>query len=95
MDALRHPDPRPLVRHAFWPKDYFPLRKDAVPPDHFDDDSVSFTFTSVGGEGVYDGDASCCLEAGLQDQTIDQRFSLFQSRIRMFLNASKLSRLAL
>ena len=28
--AEGHPDPRPLVRHAFWPADYFPLRKDAV-----------------------------------------------------------------
>ena len=23
--AAGHPDPRPLVRHAFWPEDYFPL----------------------------------------------------------------------
>jgi len=30
IQAIGHPDPRPLVRHAFWPKDYFPLRKDAV-----------------------------------------------------------------
>ena len=28
--AVGHPDPRPLVRHAFWPADYFPLRQDAV-----------------------------------------------------------------
>ncbi|PYO26899.1 MAG: hypothetical protein DMD86_18920 [Candidatus Rokuibacteriota bacterium] len=26
---LDHPDPRPLVRHGFWPEDFFPLRKDA------------------------------------------------------------------
>ena len=42
------------MRHAFWPKDYFPLRKDAVPPDHFEDDGTPFPFTSVGGEGVYE-----------------------------------------
>jgi Ni,Fe-hydrogenase III large subunit/Ni,Fe-hydrogenase III component G len=54
IEALGHPDPRPLVRHAFWPKDYFPLLKDAVPPEHFDDDSLPFPFTSVGGEGVYE-----------------------------------------
>ena len=54
IEALGHPDPRPLVRHAFWPKDYFPLRKDAVPPDHFEDDGTPFPFTSVGGEGVYE-----------------------------------------
>jgi Ni,Fe-hydrogenase III large subunit/Ni,Fe-hydrogenase III component G len=28
---LGHPDPRPLVRHAGWPREYFPLRKDAEP----------------------------------------------------------------
>ena len=54
IEAIGHPDPRPLVRHAFWPKDYFPLRKDAAPPDHFDDDSRPFPFTPVGGEGVYE-----------------------------------------
>ena len=24
-----HPDPRPLVKHGFWPDRYYPLRKDA------------------------------------------------------------------
>ncbi|HEU4366830.1 MAG TPA: NADH-quinone oxidoreductase subunit C [Methylomirabilota bacterium] len=48
-----HPDPRPLVRHGFWPSDYFPLRKDAVPRE-FTDDGRSFPFTEVGGEGVYE-----------------------------------------
>src|SRR3990172_570480 len=32
IEAVGHPDRRPLVRHAFWPEDYFPLRKDAAPP---------------------------------------------------------------
>ena len=50
--ALGHPDPRPLVRHAFWPEDYFPLRKDATPRD-FHDDAQAFPFQQVGGEGVY------------------------------------------
>ncbi len=54
IEAIGHPDPRPLVRHAFWPKDYFPLRKDAVPPEHLEDDGTPFPFTSVGGEGVYE-----------------------------------------
>ena len=31
IEATGHPDPRPLVRHGFWPEDYFPLRKDAAP----------------------------------------------------------------
>jgi len=52
--ATGHPDPRPLVRHAFWPTDYFPLRKDAVPPESFDDDGTPFPFAQVAGEGVYE-----------------------------------------
>jgi Ni,Fe-hydrogenase III large subunit/Ni,Fe-hydrogenase III component G len=51
--AEGHPDPRPLVRHGFWPSDYFPLRKDAVPRE-FTDDGHAFPFTEVGGEGVYE-----------------------------------------
>ena len=51
--ALGHPDPRPLVRHAFWPEDYFPLRKDAASRD-FHDDAQAFPFQQVGGEGVYE-----------------------------------------
>jgi Ni,Fe-hydrogenase III large subunit/Ni,Fe-hydrogenase III component G len=54
IEAMGHPDPRPLVRHAFWPQNYFPLRKDAVPPDNFEDDGTPFPFKSVGGEGVYE-----------------------------------------
>jgi Ni,Fe-hydrogenase III component G len=53
IGALGHPDPRPLVRHAFWPADYFPLRKDAGMRD-FHDDGRSFPFTEVAGEGVYE-----------------------------------------
>jgi Ni,Fe-hydrogenase III large subunit/Ni,Fe-hydrogenase III component G len=51
--ALGHPDPRPLVRHAFWPVDWFPLRKDAAPRE-FHDDGQPFPFQQVGGEGVYE-----------------------------------------
>ena len=51
--AEGHPDPRPLVRHAFWPADYFPLRKDAALRE-FVDDGRAFPFTEVGGEGVYE-----------------------------------------
>jgi len=53
IPAAGHPDPRPLVRHGFWPEDYFPLRKDAgVRP--FRDDGHPFPFQQVGGEGVYE-----------------------------------------
>jgi Ni,Fe-hydrogenase III large subunit/Ni,Fe-hydrogenase III component G len=51
--ATGHPDPRPLVRHGFWPRDYFPLRKDARPRE-FADDGRPFPFQEVGGEGVYE-----------------------------------------
>ena len=51
--SLNHPDPRPLMRHGFWPEDYFPLRKDAGSRD-FRDDGRPFPFTEVGGEGVYE-----------------------------------------
>jgi Ni,Fe-hydrogenase III large subunit len=51
--AEGHPDPRPLVRHGFWPPDYFPLRKDGGPRE-FSDDGRPFPFTEVGGEGVYE-----------------------------------------
>ena len=54
IKAVAHPDSRPLVRHAFWPEDYFPLLKDAQPPDKFEDDGTPFPFTPVGGEGVYE-----------------------------------------
>jgi Ni,Fe-hydrogenase III large subunit/Ni,Fe-hydrogenase III component G len=48
-----HPDPRPMVRHGFWPEDYFPLRKDAVRPDLVDD-GRGFPFGQVAGEGVFE-----------------------------------------
>ncbi|MBI3490770.1 MAG: NADH-quinone oxidoreductase subunit C [Acidobacteria bacterium] len=48
-----HPDPRPLVKHAFWPDQYYPLRKNVRPPE-FADDGRPFPFTAVGGEGVYE-----------------------------------------
>src|SRR6266487_765449 len=54
IEAVGHPDRRPLVRHAFWPETYYPLRKDAVPPERFEDDGTPFPFLPVGGEGVYE-----------------------------------------
>ncbi len=48
-----HPDPRPLVRHGFWPETFHPLRHDAVTPD-FTDDGRPFPFTAVEGDGVYE-----------------------------------------
>ncbi|MBI3733279.1 MAG: NADH-quinone oxidoreductase subunit C, partial [Chloroflexi bacterium] len=54
IEPVGHPDLRPLVRHGFWPADYFPLRKDAAPPEQFEDDGTPFPFLPVGGEGVYE-----------------------------------------
>ncbi|MGH7492968.1 MAG: NADH-quinone oxidoreductase subunit C [bacterium] len=48
------PDLRPLVRHAFWPEDFHPLRKNAALPEKFDDDGTPFPFRPVAGEGVYE-----------------------------------------
>ena len=49
-----HPDPRPLVRHGFWPDNYYPLRKGEPLPPPFADDGRPFPFKTVGGEGVYE-----------------------------------------
>jgi len=49
-----HPDPRPLVRHGFWPADFHPLRKNEPLPPPFVDDGRPFPFKEVGGEGVYE-----------------------------------------
>jgi Ni,Fe-hydrogenase III large subunit len=50
---IDHPDPRPLVRHGFWPEDFFPLRKDAAVPS-FGDEGRPFPFGEVEGPGVYE-----------------------------------------
>lgn len=55
IKSVRHPDTRPLVRRAFWPEGYHPLRKDSAPPaEPFKDDGAPFPFPSVAGEGVYE-----------------------------------------
>jgi len=54
IEATGHPDRRALVRHAFWPKEYHPLRRGSVLPGTFEDDGTPFPFLPVGGEGVYE-----------------------------------------
>ena len=54
LRAEGHPDPRPLVRHGFWPETYHPLRKDAVPPESFKDLGQPFPFQQVEGEGIFE-----------------------------------------
>ena len=53
ITPLGHPDPRPLVRHGYWPESFHPLRHDAVTPE-FTDDGRPFPFTPVEGDGVYE-----------------------------------------
>lgn len=53
IEAIDHPDTRQLVRHSYWPENYFPLRKDFVQPEKFEGFSP-FPFKPVGGEGVYE-----------------------------------------
>ncbi|NUO78433.1 NADH-quinone oxidoreductase subunit C [candidate division KSB1 bacterium] len=54
IQATGSPDRRPLVRHGFWPEDFFPLRKDTTEPPQFEDDGTPFPFLPVSGEGVYE-----------------------------------------
>jgi Ni,Fe-hydrogenase III large subunit/Ni,Fe-hydrogenase III component G len=53
ITPVGHPDERALVRHAFWPEDYYPLRKDAVAPV-FSHDGSAFPHGEVQGAGVYE-----------------------------------------
>jgi len=53
LTPVGNPDTRPFVKHAFWPDDFFPLRKDAVTPD-FVDDGTPYPFGQAEGEGVYE-----------------------------------------
>lgn len=54
IEAVDQPDTRQLVRHSFWPLNYFPLRKDFVEPEQFENTGSPFPFKAVGGEGVYE-----------------------------------------
>jgi Ni,Fe-hydrogenase III large subunit/Ni,Fe-hydrogenase III component G len=54
IEFVGHPDPRPLVRHGFWPDDFHPLRRGEPAPAPFADDGRPFPFRTVGGEGVYE-----------------------------------------
>lgn len=47
-------DERPWLRHANWPADYFPLRRDADPARQFETHSESYAFVSVDGDGVHE-----------------------------------------
>lgn len=54
ITAVGHPAPRRLVKHAHWPEDWHPMRRDAVTPPDFADDDKSYPFAPVEGPGVYE-----------------------------------------
>jgi Ni,Fe-hydrogenase III large subunit/Ni,Fe-hydrogenase III component G len=49
-----HPLPARLVRHAHWPRGWYPMRRDAGAPPPFEPDVGSFPFLQVEGQGVYE-----------------------------------------
>ncbi|MBK7720703.1 MAG: nickel-dependent hydrogenase large subunit [Austwickia sp.] len=54
LTPIAHPLPRRLVRHEHWPVGYYPMRADATADPQFADDSGSFAFMEVTGDGVYE-----------------------------------------
>ncbi len=52
--AQGHPQPRPLVTHQHWPRDWHPLRHDARERGPWLRDADAFPFAPVEGEGVYE-----------------------------------------
>jgi Ni,Fe-hydrogenase III large subunit/Ni,Fe-hydrogenase III component G len=49
-----HPLPARLVRHAHWPKGWYPMRRGAGPAPPFEPDVGSYPFLEVEGDGVYE-----------------------------------------
>lgn len=47
-------DERPWLRHAAWPANVFPLRKEVKKTDHFASQQEHYPFTRVYGEGVHE-----------------------------------------
>lgn len=54
IKIVGHPLTRRLVRHSFWPESYYPLRKDAFPPEDFKGEGTPYPFLPVEGEGIYE-----------------------------------------
>ena len=52
--AEGHPDPRPLVRHGFWPDRLFPAAQGRGATRRSSTTGRPFPFGQVGGEGVYE-----------------------------------------
>jgi Ni,Fe-hydrogenase III large subunit/Ni,Fe-hydrogenase III component G len=47
-------DIRPWLRHAAWPADYFPLRRDSEAGQTFQGEQEHYEFVSVAGDGVHE-----------------------------------------
>lgn len=47
-------DPRPWLRHAAWPADWFPLRRDAPAPAPREPQPEVYDFVAVAGDGVHE-----------------------------------------
>jgi Ni,Fe-hydrogenase III large subunit/Ni,Fe-hydrogenase III component G len=54
IEPLGHPFPRPLVRHQHWPRDWFPMRRDAGASPPLRVGAEPFPFVAVEGPGVYE-----------------------------------------
>jgi hypothetical protein len=54
IPVVGHPLPRRLVRHAHWPRGWYPMRAEAGPPPAFGDPEGAFPFVTVEGHGVYE-----------------------------------------
>jgi len=50
----RSEDQRPWLRHANWPADFFPLRRDADAARQFEAQNEEYTFVRVEGDGVHE-----------------------------------------
>lgn len=47
-------DQRPWLRHAAWPADFFPLRRDTDMSRRFDNQQEAYPFVTVAGDGVHE-----------------------------------------
>jgi Ni,Fe-hydrogenase III large subunit/Ni,Fe-hydrogenase III component G len=54
MGALNAPDQRHWLRHAAWPEDHFPLRKEFDLRAQFPNGQDDYPFVSVSGDGVHE-----------------------------------------
>lgn len=54
LGDARSQDQRPWLRHANWPADFFPLRKDTDAEQQFETENEEYQFCRVEGDGVHE-----------------------------------------